>query len=326
MTGLSICVCGGTGSFGSALVKRLLTMGPRRVVILSRGEHRQADLKHQLGDDKRIRWFIGDVRDEERLRQAFHGCDIVVNAAAIKRIEVAARHAEEALKTNVLGMGNVLRAATDEGVERVLLISSDKACAPAVCYGATKLMAEHMTLAHNVFSYPRGTRCAAVRWGNVLGSSGSVVHIFRRALREGRPVPMTNPFATRFWIQMPDAIDFTIRVLAEMRGGEVFIPKIKASTIDDLYRAMAQSGSEWVLIDPRDGGEKEHESLVSADEEARAYDIEWGYVIEPNWEMPAEREPWQGGPLPGCRPVTSDQVERMTIEELRAAIAAVPEE
>ena len=327
MTGLSICVVGGTGSFGSALVRRLLTMGPNRVVILSRGEHRQADLRRTLGDDPRIRWFIGDVRDEARLRQAFYGCDVVINAAAIKRIEVASREAEEAIKTNVLGMGNVLRAATAEGVERVLLISSDKACEPVTCYGATKLMAEHLTTSANVFGFPRGTRSASVRWGNVLGSAGSVVHTFRRAIRDGRPVQITDSRMTRFWIGMDDAVDFCPRVVEEMRGGEVFVPKLLASPILDLFRSMVGGVTDllgWEEVGLRAGGEKIHEILVSADETPRAVDIGWGYVIEPTWNAPATRAPWTGEPLKEA--IRSDTVEWMGIDELRRAVAAVPEE
>lgn len=691
MKDLAICVCGGTGSFGSALVRKLLTLEPRRVIVFSRGEHRQAEFRRELGDDPRVRWFIGDVRDEERLCEVVHGCDIVVNCAAIKRIEVAARHAEEAIKTNVTGHGNVLRAAMAEGVGRVLLISSDKACvvgsapvrmldgntlplraivdyrldvpvatlghegpttgpvsgwyrnplggrrlvtvnyegaawtgatvtadhriltskgwkeageltdldwlvtsewapnrhqeavivgtmlgdssiftrhkgpsararpyfrmgqaldqiewldlktsalrgmagvkskrngrgrsrsrgdgkhqpfcwsaaapgaywsqlhhlfyvnrkkivprelvrramalaprlflatwfcddgcrvksaaprhrdsariathafsaddvrwlaeeltvyglpssayrmrggqagyselrfgveaasvlfdligpfvppclrhklpatappfdpqrwelgqheqwlgrariksgrprgadypvycidvpdtqnftvnglvlhncAPAVCYGATKLMAEHLTVAWNVLSFPRGLRASAVRWGNVLGSAGSVVPLFAEAIRRKLPVPITDPEMTRFWIRMDEAVAFCLEALRDMRGGEIFVPMLKAASIYDLYVAMrgADTSIPWMEVGARDGGEKKHEALVSEPEAARTVGARGGFVIEPLWEMPKERAKWEGWPL--TRAVTSDLAGRWSLEDLRRAV------
>lgn len=326
LAGLSIAVTGATGSFGSALVKRILQEGPHRLVVFSRGEHKQADLRRELGDDQRLRWFIGDIRNRTRLAMAFREVDIVVNCAALKRVEVCEREPEEATSINVDGLRNVLGAAMWCGVGKVLQLSSDKAPDPETFYGTTKLHAEKLATHWNNYSYPRGCRTAVVRWGNVLGSAGSVVHTFRREAKAGRPLPITNPEMTRFWITMDQAVEFCLRVLDEMRGGEIFVPKMRASSILDLAIAVCDAGN-WnapsKIVGPR-GAEKIHETIITKAEALRALDLDWGYVIEPTWRMPATRSPWRGTAVMGA--ITSETVERMKLDELAQAVAAVPEE
>lgn len=327
LTGQAVAIVGGTGSFGSALVARILKDSPNRVVVISRGEHRQAALRAQLGDDRRLRFFIGDVRNTDRLVHAFRSVDVVVNAAALKRIEVCDREREEAKAINVDGMQSVLNAALACGVERVLMISSDKAADPAIFYGTTKQMGEGLTIGWNAYGYPRGQRTCAVRWGNVLGSAGSVLHLFRQKARAGEPLPITDVAMTRFWITMPEAVEFCLSVLTEMRGGEIFVPKMRAASIMQLADVVARVEGmrpEFAHIGVRRGGEKVHECLITEAEAERALDLGWGYVIEPTWNMPESRKRWEGSRVAGA--ITSLSVDQIKDDELARAVKAVPEE
>jgi UDP-N-acetylglucosamine 4,6-dehydratase len=274
----SVLVTGGTGSFGHKFVEIMLARHrPRRLCVFSRDELKQSELKARFNDSS-LRFFIGDVRDRERLVRAMHGVDVVFHAAALKQIPACEYNPFEAIQTNVLGAKNVIDAAIDEGVKRVIGISSDKAVNPLNLYGATKLCAEKLFVQGNVYGRPRGTSFAVVRYGNVIGSRGSVVPLFAAQRASGR-VTVTDRAMTRFWITLDQGIRFAIRSAELMRGGEIFVPKIPSMRIIDLVGAIAPGCQvEDIGIRP---GEKLHEILLSEDESRQALEFSDMFVIEP---------------------------------------------
>ena len=231
---------GGTGSFGRAFITRLLADGlAERVVILSRDEYKQAVMARDIADpDGRLRFFVGDVRDRDRLRRAFNGCDVVIHAAALKRIETGAYNAAEMVKTNVLGAMNVIEAATDAGVDKVVALSTDKAWQPISPYGQSKALAEALFLNANNTRGADGPRFSVTRYGNVAGSTGSVIPTWRSILLSTDIVPVTDPNVTRFWMTMAEAVDLVLDTIATMRGGEINIPTLPAYRLGDLAEAM----------------------------------------------------------------------------------------
>jgi UDP-N-acetylglucosamine 4,6-dehydratase len=274
----SVLVTGGTGSFGGKFVELMLARyRPRRLCIFSRDELKQSEMTARFHDPS-LRFFIGDVRDRERLARAMHGVDIVFHAAALKQIPACEYNPFEAIQTNVLGAKNVIDAAIDEGVKRVVGISSDKAVNPLNLYGATKLCAEKLFVQGNVYGRPRGTSFAVVRYGNVIGSRGSVVPLFAAQRASGR-VTVTDRAMTRFWIKIEEGVLFAIRSAELMRGGEIFIPKIPSMRMMDLVGAIAPGCAvEDIGIRP---GEKLHEILLSEDESRQAVEFDDMFVIEP---------------------------------------------
>jgi UDP-N-acetylglucosamine 4,6-dehydratase len=283
LAGTRILVTGGTGAFGRAFVRRALDAGAARVAILSRDEAKQAALKATL-TDPRLRWFVGDIRDAERVRLAMHGIDTVVHAAAMKRIETCEADPLEAVKSNITGTWNVAQACMDAGVSRAVLLSTDKAAAPNTHYGATKMAAERLWNAANVYAAGTPTRFAATRYGNVLGSTGSVIPVWRAQLARGEALTITDPRMTRFWMPMRDAVALVVTALAEMRGGEVFVPRLGAASVLTLAKATIgeayhrHPAPRTIGLRP---GEKLHEMLISADEARQTYDALTHYVIEP---------------------------------------------
>jgi UDP-N-acetylglucosamine 4,6-dehydratase len=275
----SVLVTGGTGSFGNTFARIALEKyGPRRLVIFSRDELKQSEMRIRFGNDPRLRFFIGDVRDRERLVRAMHGVDIVVHAAALKQIPACEYNPFEAIQTNVMGGKNVIDAAIDCGVKRVIALSTDKAVSPMNLYGATKLCMEKLFVDGNAYGFSRGTRLACVRYGNVVGSRGSVIPLFK-AQRSSGVVTVTDPQMTRFWITLEQGVEFVVRCLDLMRGGEIFVPKIPSMRILDLVEAVAAGCRvEFTGIRP---GEKLHEVLVSEDESRQT--VEYGdmFVVEP---------------------------------------------
>jgi UDP-N-acetylglucosamine 4,6-dehydratase len=274
----SVLITGGTGSFGNKFVEVMLARHrPRRLCVFSRDELKQSEMLARFRDDS-LRFFLGDVRDRERLVRAMHGVDIVFHAAALKQIPACEYNPFEAIQTNVLGAKNVIDAAIDEGVKRVIGISTDKAVSPTNLYGATKLCAEKLLVQGNVYGRPRGTSFAVVRYGNVIGSRGSVVPLFVAQRASGR-VTVTDRAMTRFWIKLEDGVGFAIRSAELMQGGEIFIPKIPSMRILDLVGAIAPGCRvEDIGIRP---GEKLHEMLLSEDESRQALEFEDMFVIEP---------------------------------------------
>jgi len=285
-----VLVTGGTGSFGNKFVELMLARyRPRRLCIFSRDELKQSEMMARF-DDPSLRFFLGDVRDRARLERAMHGVDVVVHAAALKQIPACEYNPFEAIQTNVLGAKNVVDAAIDAGVKRVIALSTDKACQPLNLYGATKLCAEKLFVQGNVYGHPRGTALAVVRYGNVIGSRGSVVPLFAAQRATGR-VTVTDRAMTRFWIRLADGVEFAIRGAEVMRGGEIFVPKIPSMRIMDLVGTIAP-GCEIEDIGIRPG-EKLHEILMSEDESRQAVELDGMFVIEPVEPSWAFRR-WEG--------------------------------
>lgn len=279
LRGKSIVVTGGTGSFGKAFIKFALQhLEPARIAVLSRDELKQYEFRSELGDDQRVRWFIGDVRDKDRLLRAFHGVDVVVHAAAMKQVDTAEYNPFECIATNVLGAENVINACIDSGVKRVVALSTDKASSPINLYGASKLCSDKLFVAGNHYSGSEGTRFSVVRYGNVVGSRGSVVPLFKRLAESGR-LPITDTRMTRFWITLPQAVQFVIDSFDRMNGGEIFVPRIPSTTITDLASAIAPDAEiDVVGIRP---GEKLHEEMISENDAHRTYRFDDHYVIAP---------------------------------------------
>lgn len=278
----SVLITGGTGSLGQALVHRLLAHEkPRRVVVFSRDEWKQSEMRARIGADERLRFHLGDVRSLSRLHRAFDGVDVVVHAAAIKQVPAAEENVFECVQTNVLGSQNVVEAAIDCGVGRAMLISSDKASASATLYGSTKHVAERLFVQGNAYAGAHVTRLSCVRYGNVLGSRGSVVHAFRRAREEGQPLSITDPASTRFWWTLDSAVAFVLRCLEVMYGGEVFVPKLRAASVAHIAAAIAPDHP--VRVVGLRGGEKLHEVLIAPDEARSAREAEDAYVLTSPW-------------------------------------------
>lgn len=257
MTG-SVLITGGSGFLGHALVERLLDGRCERICIYSRGEYAQARMRAAFNDDKRLRWFIGDVRDSDRLERAMQSIDTVIHAAALKRIEVGAYNPDEMVKTNVMGTLNVIQAARRTGVMKALLVSSDKAFEPVSPYGQSKAIAESLFLTANDPQY--GPRFSVVRYGNVAGSTGSVIPTWRELLSRQTRVPVTDPTCTRFYMTRDEAAKLVLDTIATMRGGELAVPELPAYELGDLAQALGASGLE---IKGLGAWEKKHESMDS---------------------------------------------------------------
>lgn len=277
----SILITGGTGSFGKKFTKTLLERyQPRRVVIYSRDELKQFEMQQDFNDPV-MRYFIGDVRDGERLTQAMRGIDFVIHAAALKQVPAAEYNPMECIKTNVHGAENVIKAALENDVYRVIALSTDKAANPINLYGATKLASDKLFVAANNIAGGQQTRFAVVRYGNVVGSRGSVVPVFRKMIAEGvKELPITDPRMTRFWITLQQGVDFVLTNFERMKAGEIFVPKIPSVRIVDLAQAMAPSLAIKVIgIRP---GEKLHEVMCPCDDCHLTLEFQDHYVIRPS--------------------------------------------
>jgi UDP-N-acetylglucosamine 4,6-dehydratase len=276
----SVLITGGTGSLGKSLIEYLLRETKvRRIAIFSRDELKQQHLRIQFQDDPRLRWFLGDVRDLDRLKRAFHGVDFVIHAAALKQVDTGEYNPMEFVKTNVLGSQNVIDASIDAGVKRLVALSTDKASSPINLYGATKLTADKLFVAANNYSHAYGTAFSVVRYGNVMGSRGSVIPFFREIAAQGKPLPITDFRMTRFWISIESAVKFVIDSLEMMTGGELYVPRIPSMKIVDLANAVAP-GAKLEEIGMRPG-EKLHEEMISADDSRRTIILENRYVVSP---------------------------------------------
>jgi len=314
-----IAITGGTGSFGSAFARFLLSLPDApRVRIISRDEHKQEQLAGALGNDARVTFILGDVRDKDRMRVAFDGAGAVVHAAALKRIPQSERQTQEFVSVNVYGTEAVINAALAAGIRRALLISSDKAVAPINAYGKQKAVAESLFVHANQLGVTRGFRCAIVRGGNVWGSRGSVTEVWRDALRAGREPSIADADMTRFYLPMEAWCAFCWRALCEMHGGEIFAPKLRAWRLGDLAATFGASGSSNGLR----LGDKPHEQLIAPLEVRRTLDIGWAYVVEPGEEIRQvwDYRPWYGSPLPDGFEYGSQTAERMSMDELRGLI------
>jgi UDP-N-acetylglucosamine 4,6-dehydratase len=280
LNGSSVLITGGTGSLGNALVRHLLILGEvRRIAIFSRDELKQQQMRNEFNDDPRLRWFLGDIRDIERLKRAFHGVDYVFHAAALKQVDTGEYNPMEFIKTNVLGSQNVIDASIETGVKRVVALSTDKASSPINLYGATKLTADKLFIAANNYSFAYGTTFSVVRYGNVIGSRGSVIPFFKNLASEGKPIPITDLRMTRFLISIEQAVEFIVESIEMMSGGELYVPQIPSMKIVDLAAAVAP-GAELLQVGMRPG-EKLHEEMISADDSRRTIKLENRFVVMP---------------------------------------------
>jgi UDP-N-acetylglucosamine 4,6-dehydratase/5-epimerase len=286
LDGKSILVTGGTGSFGKKFTRTILTEGnPRRIAILSRDEFKQYEMAQEFAElDKNsiLRFLIGDVRDANRLNMAFRGIDYVVHAAALKQVPTAEYNPFECINTNVMGAENVVQAAIQNKVKLVLALSTDKAANPINLYGASKLASDKIFIAANNMSGDIGTRFAAVRYGNVIGSRGSVVELYQRMVAEGaKSLPITDTRMTRFWITIQQGVNFVLSSMDMMRGGEIFIPKVPSMKVTDVAEAFLP-GAEHNIIGIRPG-EKLHEALITVDDARNTIDLNDRLIIEPEF-------------------------------------------
>lgn len=315
-----ILITGGTGSFGQAMARHLLEHHqPKTVRIFSRDEYKQYQVSRSLKDE-RLRFLIGDVRDRDRLRRACHGVDVIFNAAALKQVLSCEYNPFEAIQTNIMGAMNVVDAAIDCSVPKVVTISSDKAVSPVNLYGATKLCAEKVTVYGSSYSGPRSTRFCCVRYGNVMGSRGSVLPLFLEQKSGGR-LSLTDERMTRFWITLDQAVRFVIQSLEMMVGGEIFVPKLPSMRILDLARNVAPK-AEIELIGVRPG-EKLHETMVMAEEASHTVEHGETYIILPEWFMTEVKRPYNQKPIGGDFFYRSDINDRwLSDAEMQAMITA----
>ncbi|MBV9993849.1 MAG: UDP-N-acetylglucosamine 4,6-dehydratase (inverting) [Caulobacteraceae bacterium] len=303
LDGKVILVTGGTGSFGRRFVETVLSRhAPRKLIVYSRDELKQSEMQQDLRERfptesvARMRFFLGDVRDRARLTLALRGVDIVIHAAALKQVPAAEYNPSECIATNVMGAENVVWACLTNRVRQAIALSTDKACNPINLYGATKLASDKTFVAANNLSGDIGARFSVVRYGNVVGSRGSVVPLYQRLMAAGAAsLPVTDPRMTRFWITLGEGVDFVLSTLTLMRGGEIFVPKIPSMRITDLVKAMAPKADvEVVGIRP---GEKLHEMMISADDARSTAELGDRYAIEPAFvEYPREPFRVNGGP------------------------------
>lgn len=316
-----VLVTGGTGSFGKKFVRVMLDeIQPAKVIVFSRDELKQHEMRSAGFNDDRLRYFIGDVRDQNRLRRAFNGVDVVVHAAALKQVPACEYNPMEAIKTNILGSSNVIEAALDAGVGKVIALSTDKAVNPVNLYGATKLAAEKLFVQSNAYAGGMSTRFSCVRYGNVVGSRGSVVPVFIQQRSSGK-ITITDERMTRFWISLEQGVRFVIRCVEQMCGGEVFVPKIPSMKVVDLAQALAPEAA-MATIGIR-SGEKLHEVLISDDEARSTVELEDMFVVQPAAALWFGRE-WEkcGSHLPdGFRYASNTNADWLGLEDIRKIVA-----
>ncbi len=315
----TILITGGTGSFGKKFAKIVLDeLNPKKLIIYSRDEAKQFDMQQQFGKYKNIRFFIGDVRDKDRLKLAFHDVDYVVHAAALKQVPAMEYNPTEAIKTNIMGAMNIIEASLERGVKKVIALSTDKACNPINLYGATKLCSDKLFVAANSYSGISGARFAVVRYGNVVGSRGSVIPFFMDKKKEG-VLPITDANMTRFWITLEQGVRFVIAQFDQMYGGEIFVPKIPSMNIMDLAKAIApECKTKIVGIRP---GEKVHEVMVSIDDARNTKELKECYVIQPAFHWWSDKNYDIGKSVPEDFRYSSDtNSQKLTVSDLKSII------
>lgn len=315
--GKTILITGGTGSFGKKLVQRVLKTNMKKIIIFSRDELKQYEMKQEFRDG-RLRFFIGDVRDKERLYRAFEGVDYVVHAAAMKHVEACEYNPFEAIKTNIHGAQNIIEAAIDKKIEKVIALSTDKAAAPVNLYGATKLASDKLFVAGNSYVGDGKTRFSVVRYGNVVGSRGSVIPFFKKMKMTGK-LPITDERMTRFWITLEQGVQFVLDSFSRMQGGEIFVPKIPSMKIIDLAKAIGpECELEFVGIRP---GEKLHEVMITEDDSRHTREYDSYYVIQPEFPWWNIKSSNYGKSLPSDFKYSSDlNPHWLTIEDLNKII------
>ncbi len=322
LTGSSILVTGGTGSFGKAFIADLLARhDPKRVVVFSRDELKQYECRQLFGDDPRLRWFIGDIRDPHRLHRGMHGVEYVVHAAALKQVDTAEYNPWEFVQTNIIGSQNVIEACIDARVTKVVALSTDKASSPINLYGATKLTADKLFITGNHYAAAYPTRFSVVRYGNVMGSRGSVIPYFRKLAEAGQSLPITDLRCTRFFITLPQAVQLVLDAFEHMQGGELYVPRIPSMRVTDLAQAIAPGAAMHdVGLRP---GEKLHEEMISPEEGRRALRIGERFVIQPDLASWGYTPPADGVPVSEGFHYTSENNDVwFTREEIAAILAS----
>lgn len=313
----TVLVTGGTGSFGKTFIRKALELDVKKIIVFSRDELKQYEMKQEFHDE-RLRFFIGDVRDKERLYRAFDGVDIIIHAAAMKHVDACEYNPFEAVKTNIHGAQNIIEAAIDRGVEKVIALSTDKACSPVNLYGATKLASDKLFVAANSYVGEKKTRFAVVRYGNVVGSRGSVVPFFKK-IKDTGVIPITDERMTRFWITLEQGVQFVLENLKRMNGGEIFVPKIPSMNIMDLAKAIAPDCKyEIVGIRP---GEKLHEAMITEDDARHTLEYDTYYAILPELSWWSNIPENKGKSLPeGFAYTSENNSEWLTVKQLQGLI------
>jgi UDP-N-acetylglucosamine 4,6-dehydratase len=321
----SILITGGTGSFGKAFTKIVLDRWPniKRLVIYSRDEQKQFQMAHQYPESKyqNIRFFIGDVRDYERLKRACQGINYIIHAAAMKHVPIAEYNPDECVKTNIGGAENVIRAALETSVEKVVALSTDKACAPINLYGATKLTSDKLFIAANNIKGSKDVLFSVVRYGNVMGSNGSVMPFFLMKRKEG-VLPITDPNMTRFNISLEEGVDMVLHALETAWGGELFVPKIPSYKITDVAKAIAPNCKQEIVgIRP---GEKVHEEMITSSDSFSTYDLGKYYVILPqktHWDISEFMKHFDAKKVKeGFNYNSGENLEWITVDQIRALV------
>lgn len=328
LNGKTILITGGTGSFGNHFVDYVLARyRPKKLIIYSRDEFKQFNMRNRLmAHDETMRYFIGDVRDGERLRRALEGVDYVVHAAAMKQVPACEYNPNEAIKTNIHGAMNIIEAALDTGVKRVVALSTDKAVNPINLYGGTKLVSDKLFIAANAYSGTKDTRFAIVRYGNVAGSRGSVIPFFRGLVNDGKTeLPITDFEMTRFWISLEQGVELVIKALAEAKGGETFIAKIPSFKITDLAEAILP-GCTMKEVGIREG-EKLHEVMITSEDSPYTYEYENHFIIYPHMSWWTDTQVVPGGnPVPhGFEYSSGTNKQWLSVEDLRKRLTYVEE-
>ncbi len=325
----TILITGGTGTFGKCFTKYVMEHAhPRKVIIYSRDEFKQWMMANEFPEyADRLRFFIGDVRDAERLHRAFDGVDYVVHAAALKQVPACEYNPNEAIKTNIHGAMNVIEAALDKGVKKVVALSTDKAVNPVNLYGGTKLVSDKLFVAANAYAGARDVNFSIVRYGNVAGSRGSIIPLFRRLIAEGeKELPITDVRMTRFWISLEEGVELVVKALAEAKGGETFISKIPSFKITDLAEAMLP-GCQIREIGIRPG-EKLHEVMVTPEDSFTTYEYEKHFIVYPQMTWNERQQPDLSGRLveEGFSYSSGNNTEWLTVEDIRRRLKDVAPE
>lgn len=321
INGKTILITGGTGSFGKKFTKRLLKdFNPKKIIIYSRDEYKQYLMQKEFVEYKsKLRFFIGDVRDKERLYRAFDGVDIVVHAAALKHVPLMEYNPIEAVKTNIGGAENIINAAIDRKVEKVVALSTDKAVNPVNLYGATKLVSDKLFVSANAYAGGKKTRFSVVRYGNVAGSRGSVIPFFLKLVKEGaKELPITDFRMTRFWISLEEGVDLVLKAIRESKGGEVYISKIPSFKITDLAKAICPE-CKLKEIGIREG-EKLHEVMITEEDSRTTYEYEDHYIIYPNFDWWDYKKHFKEGGKKveeGFRYASNTNKEWLSVEDLK---------